>query len=148
MRLREFAIEDFDDVNDLWHRTKGMGLNNIDDSREGIAKFLERNPHTCFVAEDEGEGGVCGVILCGNDGRRGYIYHACVDEARRHTGIGRRLAGAVIEALAREGITKTALVAYVDNESGNAFWEHLGFHVRDDLVYRDKEIARLEYTRT
>jgi hypothetical protein len=50
-----------------------MGLNNLDDSPEGIARYLQRNPSTCFAAEEEGE--LVGVILSGHDGRRGFIYH-------------------------------------------------------------------------
>ncbi len=139
------GIEDYDRVYALWQSCPGMGLNNLDDAREGIEKFLLRNPETCFVAEDGDR--IVGVILAGNDGRRGYIYHTAVSPARRGEGIGRALAEAALEALRRLGINKVALVAFKRNESGNAFWEKMGFTVREDLIYRNlalTEIIRMD----
>ena len=76
MHIRIMQIDDYDKIYDLWMSCKGMGLNNVDDSKEGIAHFLKRNPVTCFVAEDEHV--IKGVILAGHDGRRGYVYHTAV----------------------------------------------------------------------
>ena len=73
MKIREMKITDYNAVYDLWRKTPGMGLNDIDDSREGIDRYLKRNPRTCFVAEFDSE--TVGVILAGHDGRRGYIPH-------------------------------------------------------------------------
>ena len=44
----------------------------------------------------------------------------------------------------REGIKKVALVVFSTNEIGNEFWEKRGFVVREDLVYRNKNIHELE----
>lgn len=73
MVIRKMKIEDYDNVYDLWMSCVGMGLNNLDDSKEGIDKFIQRNPDTCLVAEKDSK--IIGVIMVGNDGRRGYIYH-------------------------------------------------------------------------
>jgi ribosomal protein S18 acetylase RimI-like enzyme len=116
-----------------------MGLNNLDDSREGIQKYLERNPSTCFVAVEQGR--VVGVILSGHDGRRGFIYHTAVAVADRGKGIGRTLVERALAALRVEGINKVALVVYGNNNIGNGFWEALGFDSRSDLTYRNKVIA-------
>lgn len=53
MDIRLMRIEDYDETWGLWIHTKEMALNNLDDSREGIRKFLRRNPSTCFVAKEE-----------------------------------------------------------------------------------------------
>ena len=135
------TIDDYEKVYDLWMRTPGMGLNNLDDSRDGIAKYLARNPNTSFVAE--ADGGVAGVILCGHDGRRGFIHHTAVDGDAQRRGIGTALVNAAMSALEREGINKVALVAFGANEQGNVFWEKLGFSARPDLVYRNKAIVEL-----
>lgn len=135
MTIRVMHISDYDSVFALWSATAGMGMRSLDDSREGIARFLRRNPSTCFVAEQDGL--PVGVILCGHDGRRGYIYHTAVAESLRGRGIGRALVEAVKSALIREGINKVALVAFAVNEGGNRFWEKLGFTARGDLVYRN-----------
>ena len=112
-----------------------MGLRSLDDSREGIGRFLDRNPNTCFVARSGDR--IVGVILCGHDGRRGYIYHAAVCPDYRRQGIGRRLVENALAALKREGINKAALIAFKTNAAGNAFWQSIGFESREDLVYRN-----------
>lgn len=142
MKIRVMHKEDYERIYDLWIHTPGMGLNNVDDSREGIGKFLKRNPSTCFVAENDGE--IFGVILCGHDGRRGFIYHTTVKLAYRKQGIGKKLVDAAMNALEEEGIQKTALVVFSHNDTGNAFWEKLGFTSREDLTYRNKLIHQLE----
>lgn len=141
MTIRNMTPEDYDKVYKLWINTKGMGLNNLDDSREGIGRFLERNPKTCFVAEEKGE--IVGVIIAGHDGRRGYIYHTAVAEECRHRGIGISLVENALSALKQEGIKKCALVVFERNEDGNSFWEKVGFAERQDLVYRNREIEKL-----
>jgi len=135
------TTDDYEGVYRLWLNTPGMGLNTTDDSGEGIQKYLDRNPNTCFVAERDRE--VIGVILSGHDGRRGFIYHAAVKVSERGSGIGSRLVDTAMSALEKEGINKVALVVYGRNESGNVFWEKCGFTVRDDLVYRNKNINEL-----
>ena len=138
MKIRLMTIDDYDEVYELWMSCKGMGLNNLDDSKEGIAKFLLRNPKTCYVAQDER---IVGVIMTGNDGRRGYIYHTAVSPLFRGRGVARKLLNASMNALINLGINKAALVVFSKNETGNAFWEKLGFTVRKDLTYRDMELA-------
>ena len=131
--IRIMTIEDYERVYTLWSGTKGMGLRSIDDSKEGIARFLRRNPTTCFVAEADGE--VVGAIICGHDGRRGYIYHTAVKESLRGQGIGKQLADKACEALKAEGITRCGLFVFADNEGGKDFWLSQGWLTRPDLVY-------------
>lgn len=142
MVIRPMHIEDYEKIYDLWIHTEGMGLNATDDSREGIAKYLSRNPNTCFVAEDNGN--LTGVIMSGHDGRRGFIHHTTVKKDYRGQGIGKKLVDSAMTALEAEGIHKAALVTFEKNVSGNAFWEKAGFTVRDDLVYRNKNIHELK----
>ena len=141
MKIRKMLIEDYDEVYALWMACTGMGLNNLDDSREGIGKFLKRNPDTCLVAVEEEQ--ILGVILVGNDGRRGYIYHTAVLPKHRKQGIASQLVEAAMTALKEEGINKAALVVFERNENGNAFWEKQGFTVRNDLVYRNRTITEM-----
>ena len=141
MQIRKMTIDDYDAVYALWLSTPGMGLNTADDSREGIAAYLRRNPNTCFVAEENSE--LFGVILSGHDGRRGFIHHTAVEESAQRGGIGSALVETALNALKKEGIRKVALVVFKRNEKGNAFWEKQGFTVREDLAYRNKALEEM-----
>lgn len=141
MEIKIMTIDDYEDVYQLWLSCKGMGLNNIDDSKEGINHFLTRNPETCFVATNGTK--IIGVILAGNDGRRGYIYHLAVLPSYQHQGIGTKLVDAVLKALEKIGIIKVALVVFEYNEAGNAFWQKQGFRAREDLEYLDKALTKI-----
>jgi N-acetylglutamate synthase len=141
MQIRIMTPADYDEVYRLWSMTPGMGLNDVDDSREGIARYLARNPDTCFVAEQYGK--ITGAIMSGHDGRRGLIHHTVVAENEQHKGTGTALVHAALEALRAEGISKVLLVVFSRNEKGNAFWEKQGFTARTDLVYRNKALLEL-----
>lgn len=138
MQIRKMTINDYERVYQLWTNTPGMGMRSVDDSKEGIAKYLNRNPETCFVAESENK--IIGVILSGHDGRRGYINHTAVSDTVRKQGIGTALVNTAIKALKEQGINKVALVAFCTNELGNSFWESQGFAERNDLIYRNKSL--------
>ena len=143
MNIREMTETDYDQVYQLWLSCVGMGLNDLDDSKEGIARFLQRNPQTCLVAVENQT--IIGAILVGSDGRRAYIYHTAVHPNYRRRGIARQLVEAVLTVLDDLKIHKVALVVFKRNKEGNQFWEKLGFSVREDLIYRNQ--ARTEMVR-
>ena len=74
---------------------------------------------------------------CGHDGRRGCLYHVCVDEAYRMRGIGKAMVVFAMEALKTEGINNVSLIAFTKNDIGNAFWKEIGWKKREDLNYYD-----------
>lgn len=145
MKIRKIKKSDWKKILALWQNIPGMGLNNIDDSKDGIIRFLKRNPKTCFIAEENGT--AAGTIIAGHDGRRGYIYHTAVLPEFRRRGIATELLARSVDALKKQGIAKAALVVFSDNEAGNAFWEKQGFTKRSDLVYRNKVITEKEMIR-
>ena len=123
--VRIMTIEDYEGVYALWKKIKGFGIRSIDDSKEGVARFLKRNPTTSVVAEKDGR--IVGSILCGHDGRRGCLYHVCVDEDYRRHGIGKRMVVFAMKALKEEKINKVSLIAFTENDIGNAFWNTIGW---------------------
>ena len=141
MIIRKMTIDDYEQIYDLWVNTPGMGLSPIDDTKEGIIKYLERNPNTCFVADEEDK--IVGVLMSGHDGRRGSFLHAAVAQSERRKGIGKELLDTAVLALRSEGITRVSLVAFANNEIGNAFWENQGYVEREDVTTRFKDISEL-----
>lgn len=87
--------------------------------------------------EDGGHAGgavssIVGAVICGHDGRRGYLHHLAVASSYRHRGLGRALADRCLLALEGIGITKCHLFVRADNPEARAFWERVGWHIRDD----------------
>ena len=129
MTIRVMTIDDYPAVYALWDSLPGVGLHpEGEDSYEGMAYYLRRNPETCFVAEEGGA--LIGAVLCGNDGRRGYINHLAVAREHQGRGLGRALVNACLAALRAENIQKAGLMIYGDNVVGKAFWEAMGFAPR------------------
>ena len=131
--IRVMTMEDYEGVRRLWMTIKGFGIRSIDDSKEGVERFLKRNPNTSVVAVEDGK--IVGSILCGHDGRRGCLYHVCVDEKYRMQGIGKSMVVKCMEALRAEQINKVSLIAFTKNDIGNAFWKEIGWTKREDLNY-------------
>ncbi len=133
--LKTMTIEDYEQVHELWMSIHGFGIRSIDDSKEGVLRFIKRNPTTSVVAIVENK--VVGAILCGHDGRRGCMYHVCVHEDYRMQGIGKAMAVYCMRALQEEQINKVSIIAFKSNEVGNRFWHSEGWTEREDLNYYD-----------
>lgn len=138
--IREMKIEDYEQVYALWMTVKGFAMRSIDDSKEGVERFLKRNPHTSVVAQEDGR--IVGAILCGHDGRRGCLYHVCVSSEYRRRGIGTEMVVFAMNALKKEKISKVSLIAFTENDIGNAFWNRIGWTKREDLNYYDFVLNR------
>lgn len=138
--VRTMRIEDYDGVFALWMSIKGFAMRSIDDSREGVERFLLRNPRSSVVAVEDGK--IVGAILCGHDGRRGCMYHVCVLEDYRMRGIGKAMVVFAMEELKKENISKISLIAFTENDVGNAFWNCIGWTKREDLNYYDFVLNR------
>ena len=138
--IRKVTIEDYDAVFELWNSTEQSrrALNPVDDSREGIGRYLKRNPDTCFAAVLDDR--IIGVILAGHDGRRGIIHHLCVHPDHRRAGIASRLVSCAENALQKEGIQKVFGLVFKDNDTANSFWESQGYTARTNLYYRNKSM--------
>jgi len=131
-KLRPLVSGDYDAVRALWERSAGIGLNESD-TREAIDLFLVRNPGLSLVVLAP-DGRLAGAVLCGHDGRRGYLHHLAVDDTHRRRGLGRALVGRCLEQLRTLGIPKCNIYLFADNAEGRAFWLREGWAVRDDLV--------------
>lgn len=135
--VRAMTPADYDGVKALWLTIEGFAIRSIDDSREGVERFLARNPGLSVVAVEEDGRSVIGAILCGHDGRRGCLYHVCVRDDHRRRGIGKAMVIHCMNALRAEHINKVSLIAFTRNDVGNAFWREIGWTKREDLNYYD-----------
>ena len=139
--VRPMEESDYKGLKALWMTIHGFGIRSIDDSEEGVVRFLRRNPGLSVVAvNDAGE--IIGGILCGHDGRRGCLYHVCVHKDFRRRGIGKDMVIHCMEELHKEHINKVSLIAFTKNDIGNAFWNSMAWTKREDLNYYDFTLNR------
>ncbi|MCR5316921.1 MAG: GNAT family N-acetyltransferase [Treponema sp.] len=131
---------DYDELWELWNQVEQTkrALNPVDDSREGITRYMDRNSATCFAASSNGK--IIGAILTGHDGRRAIIHHLCVHPDFQHMGIAKSLVLKAEEALKKEGISKVFGLVFKDNDKANSFWEKIGYSLRTDINYRNKSL--------
>lgn len=140
--IKRMTMDDYEKLFEMWKNTPNMGLRSLDDSKEGISLFLKRNPTTNFVAYDDDK--LIGTILCGHDGRRGYIYHTVVLPEYRRQGIATNLVDMAVKALQEEGITRVCLNVMETNEQGKKFWRDRGWEKKDFLGFYSKAITDKE----
>jgi ribosomal protein S18 acetylase RimI-like enzyme len=133
VQMEPMTIEDYDEVRALWMTISGFGIRTLDDSREDIRRFIQRNPTTSVVAKVDGR--IVGSILCGSDGRQGALYHVCVAKPWRRHGIGTLMVAYCMRELSRMGINKVSLIAFRRNDVGNAFWRNIGWTQADVNYY-------------
>ena len=135
--MREIHPDDYKEIVDLWRNTPGMGMSRTD-SEEGITSFLLRNKGLSFCWKEDDR--IIATILCGHDGRRGYIYHVMAEPDYRGRGIAGKLTEKCLLQLKEAGIDKCHLFVFADNEPGNNFWNSTGWIKRDDILLYSKNI--------
>jgi ribosomal protein S18 acetylase RimI-like enzyme len=133
------AVADLPAALALWRVTEGMGLGESD-TPERLAAFLERNPGLSAVATLD-DGVLVGAVLCGDDGRRGYLHHLAVARERRKQGIAKALLAHCFGQLAAREIEKCNIFLLADNTEGERFWHREGWTTRDNLKVLQKNVA-------
>ena len=128
--IRPMTIEDYDEVFAMWQITTKRALSSADE-RSQIERYLKRNEGLSQVAVVDGK--IVGTVLAGHDGRRGFIHHMAVLPEFRRRRIGHALAETAIAKITGEGIEKTHILCYQNNETGQKFWKDFGFVKRDDV---------------
>ena len=138
-RIEAMKISDFVAVFRLWSNSEGIGLNESD-TRANIAIYLKRNPGMSFIARKGRT--IIGAVLCGHDGRRGYLHHLAVAKNHRGNGIGKKLVEASFSPLRRAGITRCNIYLINSNTAGEAFWKYNGWTKLDGLQVLQKAVGK------
>lgn len=129
--------EDYKQTYALWKASEGIGLSDAD-TIEAIERYLHQNPGGSFVAYDEDS--LVGAVLCGTDGRRGYLHHLAVAASHRGQGIGESLVEYCLQALQSQGITRCHIFVYRNNDLGKSFWKKTGWFEREDLLIMSRDL--------
>lgn len=137
MHIEPMDIKDYETIYEMWNNIPGVGLSNAD-SEVAIERYLKHNPNLSFVYYESDK--MVGTILCGHDGRRGYIHHTCVLPKYRGRNIGKVLVESALQGLKEQGIDKCHLFVFQDNVIGNNFWQNMGWEKREDIFMYSKNI--------
>ena len=124
--IRPFVASDIGYALKLWSGTDGLGLSEPD-NEEAIVSFLIRNPGFSAIAATPADE-IIGTLLCGHNGRAGFLYHLAVVQPYRRRGIGSRLVDFCFSRLAEARIARCNIFVYSANESGNQFWLQSGWN--------------------
>ena len=142
VNIDHFTMKDYEKVIALWRSCEGIGISGAD-SKDSMEAYLKRNPEMSFVADYKNE--IIGAVLCGHDGRRGYLHHLAVHPDFRNQGIGRALVEKCILALQSIGIEKCHLFIFNTNEKARRFWEKIGWTSREDIGVISKQIQQPDF---
>jgi ribosomal protein S18 acetylase RimI-like enzyme len=130
MQISEMTIEHYDAIMALMKRTSGIVIRKVD-SRENVEKYLKRNPDLSYVAWEADN--MVGCVMCGHDGRRGYLHHLAVEPTFRGQGIAHQLITKCLDKLEAEGIFKTHIDVLTTNGVANNYWAKRGWQRRTDI---------------
>ncbi|MDD1509096.1 GNAT family N-acetyltransferase [Pseudomonas sp. CNPSo 3701] len=128
--IRAMTLNDYDAVIVLMRSTPGISLRDAD-SLEATARYLRRNPGMSFVAEADGV--VCGCVMSGHDGRRGYLQHLLVLPDYRRQGIANALVDRCLASMETVGIHKCHLDVFKTNQAAADYWQSQGWQLRTDI---------------
>jgi N-acetylglutamate synthase len=138
MEIGAMSPADLAEVISFWRTMKGVGLNESD-TPECLAIFLERNPGLSLIVRHSQK--IVGAVLCGHDGRRGYLHHLAVAPECRNQGLGTKLVERCLGQLGELGILKCNIFVYNDNDPGTIFWRKNGYKDRSDLKIMQRVIV-------
>ena len=132
--LREFIFPtDYSQVIELW-KNAGPGIHlRRSDTKDEIAKKIQRDPDLFLVAELESR--IIGAVLGGFDGRRGMVYHLAVEANYREKGIGRALMSELEKRMKQRGCVRSYLLVTRDNLDAIHFYASQGWEQMDILTF-------------
>jgi len=137
LRIREFKIEDYAAVRDLWG-SAGLEFR-PGDELEDIRLKLQRDPDLFLVAEIDS--GIVGSVIGGWDGRRGWIYHLAVRPEDQRRGVGVSLIRELEGRLVHKGAKRVNAQVHNENEKSLEFFKALGYERQTHLTVIGKQLA-------
>lgn len=138
VEIEAFSMTDYEEATAFWAEIPEVCLDDAD-SHPNTERFLARNPGMSFVARHQGK--IVGAVLCGHDGRRGYLHHLAVLPQYRNRGIGRSLVDRCLGALNAAGIQRCNILIFAENEEGKRFWRKTGWSTYEglELMFKSTE---------
>ncbi len=137
MKLSRLGPKDFGNALSFWRHAHGMGTSGVE-TEEMLASFLKRNPGLSFKITDRDE--IVGTVLCGHDGRRGYLHHLAIRSGYSNHKIGKSLIDRSLRGLEQIGISRCHIFISASNKDGHEFWKSINWDEQGDLTVFSHDI--------
>lgn len=134
--IRDFELDDYNDLIDLWERSELPYRPEGRDRRSKIAHELKFGCTIALVAEDGGK--LVGSIWGTHDGRKGWLNRLAVAPEHRRQGIGRMMVAEVEKRLDELGIDIIGILVEDWNQDSMEVFEKLGYEKHTDILYYSK----------
>ncbi len=136
--IRELREEDYDALVALW-RVAGLPFKPQGrDTREAIARQLQKPTAAYLVAEIGGE--VVGAVLGTHDGRKGWINRLAIAPEHRRRSLAARLVAETERRFAAQGVEIFACLVEDWNQDSLAVFEKLGYKPFRRITYFTKRL--------
>ena len=138
MRIRDFRIEDYPVVRELW-QAASLELRPGDEI-EDIKLKLQRDPDLFLIAEQDNR--IVGSVIGGWDGRRGWIYHLAVSPNYQRKKIGSGLIEELEKRLVAKGARMINTQIHKLNTKSSTFFKAMGYDERSHLIMIGKPLRK------
>ncbi len=130
MKIREFSIEEYAAVTDLWRRSDIK--TSPGDGKQDIRHKLKRDSDLFLVVEEDSK--IVGAAIGAWDGRRGWIYHLAVDPEHQRRRIASKMLQEIECRMMSKGVLKVNAMVFIWNHPSLALFESLGYRKQSDMV--------------
>jgi len=137
MEMRTLTIDDYDEMVKLWIKSALPFKPKGRDSRQAIAKQMERDSSLFLGAFENST--LVGVIIGSYDHRRkGWINRLAVHPKCRRQGVGQRLITSMEKILKKKDATVICVLIEETNQESIGLFEKLGYVLERSILYFSK----------
>jgi len=136
LKIRDFEIEEYDILIELWEKAELPYRPLGRDSKENISKQIEQSNISFLFVEIEEK--IVGSIIISHDGRKGWINRVAILQEYRKLGIASLLINDAEKRLKEIGIDIVACLIEDWNIQSLKLFDNLGYIRHSDIIYFTK----------
>jgi ribosomal protein S18 acetylase RimI-like enzyme len=136
IKIREFEINDYDDVIKLWISSNLPFKPRGRDKYDKIEKEIKNDNSIFLIAEFEGK--IIGSVFGTHDGRKGWINRLAISPNFQGKDLAKKLCNNLENRFYNLGIEIIGCLIENWNEKSINYFEKIGFTKHEDIIYFSK----------
>lgn len=132
INIRSAELQDEEEVASLWNECNLKASYN--DLNKDFRFALNQSNSDILLAISQDSNTICGTVMCGHDGHRGWLYYVASSTSLRGKGIGKLMVNEGEEWLRKRKIAKVQLLIRQSNEDVMNFYQHIGYEHTPRIV--------------